>query len=70
MYSFPQQPPSSSRPPVVYYTVQHNITSRGSFIQATTKLTNMTISGAQSGRVYFIEVKAVNVLGPGPPKNG
>ena len=52
----------------MYYTVQHNVTTDGSLIQATVILTNITIDGAQPGHVYYIEVTAVNILGPGPPR--
>ena len=52
----------------MHYTVQHNVSADGSFIEVTTRLTNITIDGAQPGHVYYIEVTAVNILGPGPPK--
>ena len=65
---FPQHPPSSSRPPVMYYTVRHNVTANDSFVQAAAILTNITIDGAQPGHVYYIEVTAVNILGPGSPE--
>ena len=67
---FPQQPPSYSRPPVMYYTVQHNVTTDadGGITLVNTELTNITIDGAQPGHVYYIEVTAVNILGPGPPR--
>ena len=47
----------------MYYTVRHNLTTDDSFVEATTRLTNITIDG-----VYYIEVTAVNILGPGPPR--
>ena len=53
----------------MHYTVQHNISADGSFIEVTNNsLTNITIDGAQPGHVYYIEVTAVNILGPGPPR--
>ena len=64
---FPQQPSSSSRPPVMHYAVRHNVTANDSFVQVAAILTNITIDGAQPGHVYYIEVTAVNILGPGPP---
>ena len=66
---FPQQPSSSSRPPVMYYTVRHNVTTDGSFVEVTTILTNIRIDGAQPGHMYYIEVTAVNILGPGPTRS-
>ena len=50
----------------MYYTVRHNITTDGNiiktdgnrFVEATIRLTNITIDG-----VYYIEVTAVNILG-------
>ena len=64
-----QYPPSSSRPPVMHYTVQHNVTTDtdDGISQVNTTMTNITIDGAQPGHVYYIEVTAVNILGPGPP---
>ena len=61
--------PSSSRPPVMYYTVQHNVSTDtdDGISQVNTTMTNITIDGAQPGHVYYIEVTAVNILGPGPP---
>ena len=70
LITFPvQQPPSSSRPPVMYYTVQHNVSTDtdDGISQVNTTMTNITIDGAQPGHVYYIEVTAVNILGPGPP---
>ena len=52
----------------MYYTVQHNVTTDSGFVQTTTELTNIIIDGAQPGHVYYIEVTAVNILGPGPPR--
>ena len=51
----------------MYYTVQHNVTTDVDSVisQVTTEL---TIDGAQPGHVYYIEVTAVNILGPGPPR--
>ena len=46
--------------------VKHNVTADGSLVQVATKLTNITIDGGQSGRVYSVLVTAVNVLGLGP----
>ena len=54
----------------MHYTVQHNVTTdadSGNSLE-TTKMTNITIDGAQPGHVYCIEVTAVNILGPGPPR--
>ena len=67
---FQQQLPFSSRPPIVYYTVRHNVATDadGGISQMTTNMTNITIDGAQPGHVYYIEVTAVNILGPGQPK--
>ena len=64
-----QQPPSSSRPPVMYYTVRHNVTTDAGNSQMNTNMKNITIDGgSQPGHVYYIEVTAVNILGPGPPR--
>ena len=55
----------------MYYTVQHNVTTDADsgISQVTTTMTNITIDGAQPGHVYYIEVTAVNILGPGPPRS-
>ena len=54
----------------MYYTVQHNVTTDvdGGISLVKTTMTNITIDGAQPGHVYYIEVTAVNILGPGPPR--
>ena len=62
---FPKQPPPSSRPPVVYYLVLHNVTTNGIAKNESTKMTNITIHGALPGHVYYIQVTPVNVLGSG-----
>ena len=56
----------------MHYTVRHNVSTDnddGSTTQLTlsNEVTNITIDGAQPGHVYYIEVTAVNILGPGPP---
>ena len=54
----------------MYYTVQHNVTTDadGGISLVNIELTNIAIDGAQPGHVYYIEVTAVNILGPGPPE--
>ena len=55
----------------MYYTVRHNVSTDtdGGISQVNTEMTNITIDGAQPGHVYYIEVTAVNILGPGPPRS-
>ena len=55
----------------MYYTVQHNVSTDtdDGISQVNTTMTNITIDGAQPGHVYYIEVTAVNILGPGPPRS-
>ena len=55
----------------MYYTVEHNVSTDtdDGVSQVNTTMTNITIDGAKPGHVYYIEVTAVNILGPGPPRS-
>ena len=50
----------------MHYIVRHNVTTDNSF---TTEMTSIIVHGVQPGHVYYIEVTAVNILGPGPPRS-
>ena len=60
------QQPSSSRPPVLYYVVTHNVTdTESSFPQRITHDTNITIHRVHLDNLYLIQVTPFNALGRG-----
>ena len=61
---FLHQAPSLTHPPVLYYTVTHNVSDNGSELAFNT--TNKAIlNGASYGEAYFISICGVNLIGKG-----
>ena len=65
------QSPSSSptHPPVLYYTVTHNVSGNGSELTFNTTTNEASLSGLQHGETYSISVYALNAFGKGLPAN-
>ena len=60
------QPPSSpTHPPVLYYTVTHNVSGNGSELAFNTTTNEAILNGARYGETYFISVRGVNSIGKG-----
>ena len=63
---FLHQPPSPTHPPVLYYTVTHNVSDNGSELAFNTTTNKAVLNEARYGERYFISVCAVNLIGKGP----
>ena len=59
------QPPSSTHPPVLYYTVTHNVSGNGSELAFNTTTNKAILNKVRYGETYFISVCAVNPIGKG-----
>ena len=70
VYNFVLQSPSSpTHPPVLYYTVTHNVSGNGSELAFNTTTSEASLSGLQHGETYLLSVYALNVVGKGLPAN-
>ena len=49
-------------PPVLYYNITHNATDNKQLLM---QFTNITLNGLGTDLVYYIQVTAINTLGPG-----
>ena len=63
------QPPSPTHPPVLYYTVTHNVSGNGSELAFNTTTNEAILNGARYEVTYFISILAVNEIGKGKSKN-
>lgn len=65
-WPLPLQPPvsSSDRPPVMHYSVHHNVTGTESVMTTTER--SITLLGGAGWHAYFVKISAVNVIGEGP----
>ena len=60
-----QPPQSPTHPPVLYYTVTHNISDNGSELAFNTTTNKTILNGASYGEIYYISVFAINAIGKG-----
>ena len=60
-----QSPSSPTYPPVLYYTVTHNVSGNGSELAFNTTTNEAILNGARYGEMYFISVHGVNLIGKG-----
>ena len=70
-FYFSKPPPSSLRPPVTHYHINHNLTSSdGSIIHnITNNITQVIFNSISYGNKYSVTVTAENVVGQGPGVN-
>ena len=60
------QPPSlPTHPPVLYYTVTHNVSGNGSELAFNTTTNEAILNGARYEVTYFISILVVNSIGKG-----
>ena len=65
IYFLHQPPQSPTHPPVLYYTVTHNVSDNGSELAFNTTTNKAILNEASYGETYYISVCGINIIGKG-----